>query len=203
MTQPLPTVPPFLGTGGIPVGQVSGSAQEWHRFSLLGIKSPGTIPKGGVRGFRRETGWDKQAGKGTQGATLILKTRPPCEGSIICQLFTTQDFVDYDSFVQRAAGLDPTKQKAEGLPIYYPGFSGIGLTRVVVEYYTGPEHQGKGLYNVEFKLIEWNKPPPVSIVKPITTTAPDLPSAGVPLDPRIQAAQDDVAEALLERGPEQ
>ncbi len=201
MSAPTPTSSPFVaGRGGIEVPQrVVSRSRLWSKFQLLGVDSPGTIPRGGIRGFRRETGWDKQAGKGTQGATLILKTMPPCEGTITCELFTDQNFKDLDYFVLNALSIDPTKQKAEGLPIYHPSLSSIALTRVVVEYYTPPDHVGKGKYVVEIKMIEWHKPPPVSIVSTVATSAPDLPDKGVPLDPRLQSGQDDVAEALAEQ----
>ena len=159
---------------------------DWTFITLDGEDSPGTIPKGGIKGFRRETGWDKQAGKGTKGATLILKSQPPAEGTITFQLFcrpgetTSQDFTDYDSFASKVLSIDPVKQKAEGLSIFYPGFAGIKLTRVVVGWYTGPEHQGKGLYHVTVQLIEWQQPPPVSIVSKVSKTAPALPATPVP-----------------------
>lgn len=201
MSSPQPTQVPFVGTGGIASGGKNGQSQQWHNFTLVGILSPGTIPKGGIRGFKRKTGWDKQAGKGTQGATLILKTKPPVEGTITLQLITTQDFRDLDYFVANALAIDPVKQKAEGLEVYYPGFSCIALTRVVVAHYGIPEHVGKGKYEFEIELIEWQKPPPVSIVQTPNTTAPNKqdPDSTVPVDPRIQAGQDDVAEALAEQ----
>ena len=187
MSSPTPTINPIQ------------NSKQWHFFMLSGFASPGTIPRGGVKGFRRATGWDKLAGKGTKGATLILKTVPPIEGTFTIQLFTPADFQDWDSFVENVLSINPAAQKAEGLSIYYPAFSSLGFTQCVIDDYSPPEHIGKGLYNVEIKLIEWQKPPPKSIVSTVANSAPDTPDTTVPLDPRIQDAQDEVADALLDQ----
>lgn len=145
------------------------SSNDWIYYVLAGQTSPGTIPnRGGIRGFKRETGWDIKHGKGTQGATLTLKTLPPVEGSIDHQLITDNDFANWDSFVINKLSISPAKQKAAGLSIYYPGFASIGLTAVVVKHYTGPVHQGKGLYIATVEYIEWSKPPATSIVSTVT-----------------------------------
>ena len=69
MSAPSPTLDPIK------------NSNLWVAFTLKGISSPGTIPKGGVKGFKRQTGWDKKKGKGTRGATLTLTSQPPVEGS--------------------------------------------------------------------------------------------------------------------------
>ena len=150
----------------------------WSYIVLNGIPSPGSIPRGGVRGFKRKTGWDKKKGKGQKGATLTLTTAPPVDGEIAFQLvagFDAQgrpstDFEDWDTFVKGALAIVPEKQAAQGLPISYPGFASIGLVAVVVEDYSAPEHVGKGLYIATIKLCEWQKPPPVSIVSTVAKT---------------------------------
>jgi hypothetical protein len=166
----------------------------WMYFTLRGIPSPGTIPINGIKGFKRETGWDKKAGKGTQGATLTLKTLPPVEGTITLQLITPTDFNNWDIFVSKVLAIAPAKQKASGLAIYHPQFASIGLVSVVVADYTGPEYQGKGKYYATIKLIEWQAPPPVSIVATVGQTFPDLPDSDVsPPNPEIAALQAQIA----------
>jgi hypothetical protein len=149
-------------------------ASAWHKFKLQGVDSPGTIPRGGMRGFKRETGWDIKRGKGTRGATLTLKDQPPCEGTIALQLFEPDDFTAWDNFVGGVLSITPTAQRSDGLSIYHPALGSIGLTAVVVKYYTPPEHHGKGLYIATIELIEWSLPPPVSIVSTPTHKAGDL-----------------------------
>lgn len=164
----------------------------WSRFLLAGVTSPGTIPRGGIRGFKRETGWDKKKGKGVKGAYLTLTTQPPCEGTIALQLFTAADFASWDDFVARALSIAPEKQKSTGLSIYYPGFSSIGLTAVVVKNYSPPEHQGKSLYVVTIELIEWSQPPAVSIVSTPSKTGPDgNPNGAPPVKERSPQQQQD------------
>lgn len=197
MSAPTATAPPFVPGQGLRIVPRPGAASQWHRFKMLGIDSPGTIPIGGFTGFGRKTGWDKQAGKGTRGATLILKTMPPAEGVFTCELITDEDFADWDSFVSRVLSIDPIKQKATGIPIYYPGLASVGVNMVVVEEYEPPRLIKGGKYHALIHLIEWNKPPAASVVQQPNSAGTDAPSPDVPLDPRIQAGQDDVAAALL------
>lgn len=165
----------------------------WMFYTLSGVSSPGTIPRGGIRGFRRETGWDIKAGKGVQGATLTLKDRPPCEGTITVQLLTEQDFADWDNFVSAVLEIPVENQQASGLAIFHPSFGSIGLTTVVVKHYTPPEEVKPGLYYASVEFIEWSAPPATSIVATVNKTAPDQDNlaAGVPPqpDPTIYAQQ--------------
>jgi hypothetical protein len=184
MSAPIPTLDPIK------------NSNLWAIFVLKGWNSPGSIPKGGVKGFKRETGWDEKKGKGTQGATLTLKSMPPAKGSFTIQLITPQDFADWDAFVANVLSINPAQQQAQGLSIYYPGFSSIGLTTVVVASYSAPEHQGKGLYHVEVHLIEWQQPPATNITSTPSSTATDgsnEPTAPTPVDPRVTARQAQIA----------
>lgn len=182
MTAPAPTLDPIK------------NSNVWHKFQLKGQDSPGTITKGGHKGFKRETGWDVKKGKGTQGATLTLKDQPPAKGSFTLQLITPQDFADWDAFVLNVLSLDAKQQQAQGLAIYYPGLSSIGVTAVVVAHYTAPEHMGKGMYHVTVDLIEWTSPPPVNVTSTASSTATDSdPTTPVQVDPRIAALQQQIA----------
>ena len=166
----------------------------WMYFTLSGCKSPGTIVRNGIKGFKRETGWDIKRGKGTQGATLTLKDKPPCEGSITLQLVTAVDFSDWDNFVASILATPEQNQQASGLAIFHPQFSSIGLTTVVVKDFTGPEEMRPGLYHATISFIEWSPPPAASIVATVNKTAPDQDNnlaAGVPPqpDPTVYAQQ--------------
>ena len=179
---------------------------QWESFVLGGIPSPGTIARGGVKGFKRETGWDIKAGKGTKGATLTLKDQPPCRGSFTIQLIgpggfysdgsQSLDFDLWDSFVSGVLASETAQQQqASGLSLYYPGLASLGLSVVVVAHYTGPEHAGKGLYHCTIELIEWSPPPPVSNVATVSSEKADAPEPGtpVPVDPRVAAKQAQLA----------
>lgn len=180
---------------------------QWLYIVLAGMNSPGTIPRGGVKGFARETGWDIKMGKGVKGATLTLKTQPPCEGSIIFQLIgpggfyndgtPSIDFALWDTFAANVLAIPVTQQQSQGLAIYYPQFSSINLNFVVVKKFAGPEHIGKGLYHARIELIEWSTPPAVSIVSTPSSAKPDAPDTDVPapVDPRITALQAQIAAA--------
>jgi hypothetical protein len=200
------------------VATTSTNLFDWTYFTLNGYDSPGSIPRGGVRGFRRETGWDKKKGKGTAGATLTLTTLPPCEGEFTIQLIgpggitafgqKSTDFAQWDQFVANALAVPPVLTRAndaaQGLTIYYPAFAAIGLTKVVVVDYSPPEHVGKNLYLAHIKLCEWRKPPPVNIVSNVSKTKPDGSddtTTPAPQDPRITALQAQIALANAANNP--
>lgn len=171
-------------------------AQQWHKAKVRGVPTPGSIPRGGIKGFDRDYGWDVKKGKGSAGAELTLDGVQPCKGSITCQLFTDQDFKDWDAFVSAVLSIDAEVQKTEGLAIYHPALAAVGVTTIVVKKFSVPQHQGKGLYFVTIDLIEWSKPPPKSVVSTPASTAADESSGsnGIPpQDPRAQAAQAQIA----------
>jgi hypothetical protein len=189
------TVQPPLSL--VVVNPIDSAANSWIKAQLSGVPTPGTIPPGGLKGFKRETGWDVKKGKGTQGATITLKDQSPVEGSVTLQLVTSQDFRDWDDFVENVLDLNPADQVANGLSWYYPGHTSIGLNAVVVKHYTGIEYQGRGMYHATFEVLEWFQPPPKSIVQTVASTEPDQDEDGqtTPEDPRITAMQAQIAAA--------
>jgi hypothetical protein len=201
MSAPAPTTNPLT------------SSATWRYFLLNGVPSPGTIVRpNGMKGFVRETGWDEKAGKGTQGATLTLKTMPPAKGSFTLQLFQAlynanasypgvDDFGDWDAFVEQVLAIGPKEQQASGLNISYPGLASVGVYKVVVKSYTPPVYMGKGLYHVTIELIEWQQPPPVSVVKTVAKTAPDQSAGpGQQINPQVQNLQLQIAQERLKGG---
>lgn len=168
-------------------------ANAWMFFTLNGVHSPGTIALGGMKGFKRNQGWDKKKGKGTQGATLTRTTIPPAEGTFTLNLITDDDFAAWANFVAQALAIDAKQQQEQGLNVYHPAFEYLSpaLTTVVVEDYTIPmEHGGKRKYQVEIKLCEWQQPPPKSVVSTVAGSKPDQnPPGPTPPDPRVAALQ--------------
>jgi|SRR6185312_348093 len=169
------------------------NANEWMYFTLNGVHSPGTIALGGMKGFKRGTGWDIKKGKGTQGATLTLVSMPPIKGTITLNLIDDADFTAWLDFVTLVLAISPTQQQAQGLQIYHPAFQYLypPLTNVVVEDWTIPEeHGGRRRYQVVITLLEWQKPPPASVVSTVAGSKPDQnPPGPTPQDPRIAALQ--------------
>ena len=152
----------------------------WTYIVLNNIPSPGSIPRGGMRGFKRRVRWDSKMGKGIQGGTMTLVGFPPAEGEIAFQLvagFDAQgrpstDFEDWDIFVKGALHVIPSRNGAPlGLTIFHPALSSVGVTRVVVDDYSPPEHNGKGLYIATIKLREWQPPPPINTVGTVAKSA--------------------------------
>jgi hypothetical protein len=188
------------------------NVDNWTFFFLGGMPSPGSIPRGGIKDFKRPTGWDIKSGKGTSGATLTLKDQPPCKGSITLQIIgpggfyalgqPTTDFSAWDTFVAGVLATPVTTQQAQGLAVYHPAFAAIGLTVVVVEHYTPLEHVGKGLYQTTIQLIEWSPPPAVSIVSTVSSEKPETETGAPPAqDPRITALQAQIAAASQAASP--
>jgi hypothetical protein len=199
MSSPQPTSVPVPQTYGYAnstaLATPANSANNWLYATIANVPTPGTIPRGGVKGFRRVTAYDKKMGKGTEGATLTATGLPPCKGSITLQLFQYDDFGAWDSFVSNVLAvripLNSSGQPLFGLPISHPSFAAIALTRIVVESYSALEYLGKGLYHATIELCEWQQPPATSVVKTVQKTAPSLapPSAAQPRPAQARLAQ--------------
>ena len=148
-------------------------SNSWLRMQIGGVYTP-TIPRGGLRGFLRETGWDELHGKGSKGAKLIRKTAPPLRGAVTFQLFRDADFQQWDYLVANVLYDAPSPTNpADGITIYYPAFTSVGFSKCVVKSYSPPDHMGRGMYHTIVELIEWQQPPPTSIVKAVQKSGPD------------------------------
>ncbi len=145
-----------------------GFANDWIYFKITSQNSPGAIPKNGMRGFDRETGWDMQKGKGTAGAKLILTNMPPAKGSFALQLWTREHFDEWHLFrtlLKYTPGRKPgSATAADAVDIYYPALAGLDINSVVTDKISPERHMGNGLYIVTIDFIEWRNPPPLSIV---------------------------------------
>ena len=116
------------------------------------------------------------------------------------------DFGNWDTFVESVLAIGPKEQVAYGLPISYPAFCSIGLTNVVVEWYTVPEHIRGGLYHVTIKFCEWQQPPPNSVVKTVRSSSPTREAAATFTGnarqrPDVEAAQARIRAATRPNGP--
>ncbi len=141
---------------------------DWNYFKIAGVRSPGAIPRNGIHGLDRVTGWDKKKGKGTAGATLTLTDFPPAEGSISLQLWEPFHFPAWHAFralLRYTPGKKPgSATAADALDIYHPSLAGVGIVSVVTHKVSPERHMGNGLYIVQIDLIEWRNPPAVSVV---------------------------------------
>jgi hypothetical protein len=172
-------------------------SETWSYITIAGQRSPGAIAVNGIRGFERETGWDKKKGKGTQGATLSTTTLPPAEGSITFQLWLPEHFSQWGVF-RALLKYNPAKKKtdaAAALDIFHPSLADLNISQVVTHKISPAVHVGKGLYLIHVDLIEWLKPPPVSIVATTSSSKPnDVAKApGKPPDPQIDRLQQQIA----------
>lgn len=155
-------------------------ASSCHFITISGVPSPGAIPVDGIHGFERETGWDVKKGKGTQGATLTLKTFPPITGSVAFQLWLPEHFIQWTSFVEilryNPAKKPTSSSSADALDIWHPSFDDIKLTKVVTHKISPWRHTGRGMYIATIDFIEWQEPPAVSVVSTTNTSKPDVKS---------------------------
>ena len=167
----------------------------WLVFQLGGLTCPGTIVRGGIKGFKKRTGWDAKAGKGTAGGTMTIKGLPLCKGSITVQLLTQQDQADLDSFIAAVCAITPSDQSADGLSFYHPSIP--WLTAVVIGHpgdeggYTPYEYdKGKLLWTID--LTEWRPPVATSVVATPASVAPEQDNGvnqPAAVDPRIAAKE--------------
>ncbi len=170
---------------------------SWSKYTIGGVRSPGTIPKSGMSGFVRETGWDKKVPKGAAAPTLTRTTAPPCEGSITNQLITKDELDAWPLFI--AVLLTPPAKGAAGaFAIYHPSFADIKLSSVVVAKIHPIVHLGRGMYHGTIEFIEWVQPVAKNIVTTPTKAAPNgantLP--GAPPDPVGDALEAKLLEQL-------
>ncbi len=177
-------------------------AAKWQYITISGaLRSPGVIPPGGINGFERETGWDIQKGKGSQGATLTIKTYPPAEGTIEFTLWKPEHWGQWAAFVL-ALGYDEARKgaatRAQARDIYHPSFVPIKLTQVVPHKISPIRHVGKGKYTVSVKFIEWQDPPPVNVSATVNSSKANDASKtpGAPPDPIGDANQASAAAKL-------
>lgn len=150
----------------------------WSYIVLAGKRSPGVIAIDGIRGFDRETGWDKKRGKGTQGAYLTLTTFPPAEGSIEFILWEPQHWDEWDDYLDTLT-YKPAKNQsttaAQALDIVHPALNEIKITKVVVSKVSPITHKGRGMYSRTVEFIEWIPPPAVDVVASTTSSKVDSP----------------------------
>jgi len=161
----------------------------WSTYSIAGLDAPGTIPRGGIRGFERPTGWDKKIPKGGSSATLTRVTAPPAEGAITSQLMTADDLDAWESFIAQLQ-TPPAKADAPAFAISHPALAQLKITSVVVHKIHPVQHVGKGMYLGTIEYIEWRPPEKKNIVSTPSKAAPnptpnELP--GIPPNPVIDA----------------
>ena len=194
-----------IGSGLDPIND----AEAWHTIILSGVKSPGVIPVDGIRGFKRETGWDVRRAKGQAGATLVRTNNPPSEGEIDFQLWTGDHFFQWQQFVT-AIQYQPSlfgkpgeiSKIADAITIYHPSLAqpDIDITQVVIKHISPIRHVGQGLYVVTIEFIEWRPPPPVSVVSQTTKADPSLgkDTPGIPAAPAGDVDQQNSQSAWAE-----
>lgn len=174
-----------LGWGNLPP-----KLHPWSYALIAGVPTPGFIPANGMKGFERETGWDKKKGKGTAGATMTLTTVPPAEGTITLHLIEDTDFVDWDNFLEFLL-YDPTRKRSDAYDIFHPALAPLRIKSVVIEKIAPLIHEGKGLYSTSLKLSEWTRPPAASATQTPSKSATSNPSKkpGSPPNPAIIAKE--------------
>lgn len=176
------------------------NAEAWHHIVVASIQSPGAIAVNGMRGFKRETGWDKKKGKGSQGASLTTTTFPPAEGQITFQLWLARHFTEWEQFLpllKYNPAKTSTNDAADALDIFHPALVFVDVGSVVTHFISPPYHRGRGLYEIEVDFVEWLPPPPVAIVRTTGSSSANDPSKAVgDLPDPIGDAKDRQADAL-------
>lgn len=187
-----------------PISTSPGNPQvhPWSYITVAGRRSPGAIPVDGITGFEREFGWDVKEGKGTQGATLTLQGAPLSKGSITFQLWTSEHFVEWRSFVLESLKYNPKNVNKQALSIYHPSLADIDINAVVTAKISPIRGTPSRLYVVTVDFIEWMAPPKKSIVKtpPGATANDNSKSPGIPPDPVSAANQATIADRMIQAG---
>lgn len=143
-------------------------AKEWSYIRIVGKRSPGAIPRNGIRGFERVISWDQKQGKGTPGATSTIVGIKPAEGSVSFQLWLASHFEEWSVFrdlLKYSPGKKHGASAADAISIFHPSLSGLGISNVVTSKISPERHMGNGLYMVTVDFIEWLPAPNVSMVQ--------------------------------------
>lgn len=175
-------------------------ASDWQVIYIASTPSPGAISVDGIRGFKRETGWDIKKGKGTKGATLTIKDYPPAEGEIEFQLWLPEHFDDWAQFRPLLKFDNAKASNANALDIYHPSLADVKINSVVVKNISPIYHRGRGLYVVSVEFIEWFPVPAKSIIKTTSASSPtNKPTTpGDPADPIAEAQQKQIKELMAQ-----
>ena len=148
-----------------PLRDRSGS---FDRIVIANTTCPGyfkftTTPK---RGY----GWDKKKGKGTQGETLTFVQFPASEGKGKFYLWLPRHWDEWEDF-RPLLKYDPTKDNPQPYEMFHPACADIDLHSVVTEYLGSIEHEGKGLFSVEWAFNEYFPASTESVVSTPTTSS--------------------------------
>jgi len=175
--------------------------QDYDVVRIGGIECPGICE---VSGFERPTEWDVKKGKGTKGGTATLSQLPPAKGSIKFLLWTSFHFEAWNAIYRAQFKYDPTKKSLNAVDIYHPSLAEIDIHSVVTESIGAVEHDGKGLYSITVKLLEYLPPPKKSATGTPSGSKSDPKKSGASGksdDPIADAQQREIAKLTKEAFP--
>ncbi len=166
--------------------------KSYDSFLLGGVPSPGvarfSFPE-------RPYGWDQQAGKGSDGATVVLNSTKLVEFDV--ELYLWRDhlvdhFTRWDSW-KKVLLLPVADGSEKALDIYHPQLEEIGVRSVVVKSWAPPQPDGKGGATAKVKFLEYRP-----VKKKLGSGKPDGSSAngGKKKDPNAdtnRAAKEELA----------
>ncbi len=153
--------------------------QAWDYLIIAGNVTPGIIPPGGVKGFKRTAKFDKKLGKGVRGATTTLAQQPPAEGSITFQLWTVEQYSAWDRMLVLLK-YDPTKTAIQAYDVFHPALDAIDVNSVLISDIDAPDHHGDGLTEITVSFEEYFPPVNKSASSTATTSKPTVRQGGLP-----------------------
>ena len=176
----------------VPVDPVS-NPQEWDQVQIAGVTYYGVV----VSGFKREHKWDVKEGKGAFGATTSFVNEPPSKGQVEFWAWLPSQFAAFDNIL-RQLKYDPAKKRTNAVDIHHPATIDIDVKSVVGTEIGIWEHAGNQFYKRTVQFLKFKPPPKTSAVATPTSSTANDPSAteGVPVNPAVQAAQDELDSAL-------
>lgn len=131
------------------------------KAKLAGRYTPGICQ---VIGAGSPRNWDKRAGYGWMGAWLVWAGNDLSSFSIVCSLYTDQDWEDWHAFRPVVLRL-PNGKRPKSYDVYHPVLAEVGITSLVVEDVKGPHQTGDGEWTIEIACIEWRQPK-IGLAKP-------------------------------------
>lgn len=141
------------------------------KAEINGIVTPGVCEVIGAHSPRK---WDKQSGPGYSGAWLIYHGTDLSDFSIVCRLYTDDDWLEWDA-LRPMLTRPPIGSRPKAMSVVHPVLDQVGVISMVVEDVMAPQQTGPGEWTIEIRCIEWRGPK-------AALSKPDA-AAATPLDP--------------------
>lgn len=164
-------------------------AQDFDWVTIDGARNPGIAE---ISGASRSYEWQVYKAQGTQGAETRFSQIPPAKFSIKLRFWLAEHFRAWATWSARLK-YDPTKRRPGVFTIYYPTLADLGIQRCTTEEIGAITSEGKGLWSVTIKLLEYYPPKPTAVIATPNGYQQAQNDVGKGVDPAVAKLQQQAA----------